>query len=115
VGTGSALSTLPWLAASLPSDLGQHPWVRAMSARASSAGDTLELAVGNAEARQLVINCAPISDPAGYVRGCMVSFDDVSQLHRANRALHVAMTELTASKEALVLQSAELELLRATR
>jgi diguanylate cyclase (GGDEF)-like protein len=111
VATGNALSTLPWLTASLPSDLGQHPWVRAMSTRASSAGDTIELGGGNAEAPQLVINCAPITDPAGNVRGCIVSFADVSKLQRVNQALHEAVTALTASKEALQQQNVELECL----
>ena len=109
VGIGNTLSELAWLAPSLAPDLGQHPWVRAMSARAASAGDTLELVAGNAKARQLVINCAPISDPTGNVRGCLVTFDDVSQLHHANHALHEALTALTASKEALQLQNVELE------
>jgi len=114
VGTGNALSTLPWLAPSLPADPGKHPWVHAMSSRAATNGDTLELANGSADARQLVINCAPITDPAGHVRGCLVTFDDVSQLHRANLALHDAMMELTASKEELQRQNVELERL-ATR
>ena len=109
VGTGHTLSALPWLAESLPPDPGQHPWVRAMSARTASAGDTLELARDSADARRLVINCAPVTDPAGNVRGCLVTFDDVSQLHHANEALHEAMAALTASKEELQQQYAQLE------
>ncbi len=114
VATGQALSALPWLAPSLPSDPGQHPWQRTMAERAASAGHTLELGAGSADARHLVINCAPISDPAGNVRGCVVTFDDVSRLHHANQALHTAMSELTASKEALQRQNIEFERL-ATR
>ncbi len=114
VATGQTLSALAWLAPSLPAELDAHPWVRAMSARTESAGDTLELASGSGEARRLVINCAPIADPAGNVRGCLVTFDDVSQLHRANQALHEAMAELTASKEELQQQNVQLERL-ATR
>lgn len=114
VATGNTLSALAWLVPSLPPDATAHPWMRAIASRAESAGDTLEIAPGSADARQLVINCAPIADPAGHVRGCLVTFDDVSQLQRANQALHDTMAELNASKEDLQRQNVELERL-ATR
>ena len=114
VTTGNTLSTLPWLAKDLPPDPGLHPWQRAMAQRASSAGHTLQMGAGSADARQLVINCAPIADPGGHVRGCVVTFDDVSQLHQTNLALQETMAELSASREVLQQQNVELERL-ATR
>jgi diguanylate cyclase (GGDEF)-like protein len=44
--------------------------------------------------KKLVINCAPISDPRGAVRGCVVTFDDLTQVHLANERLQAALTEL---------------------
>ncbi len=114
VATGNTLSTLAWLAPSLPSDPTAHPWMRAIASRAESAGDTLEIAPGSADARQLVINCAPIADASGHVRGCLVTFDDVSQLQRTNQTLRDTMAELHAFKEDLQRQNVELERL-ATR
>ncbi len=109
VATGQTLSAVPWLSANLPADLSQHPWVRAMSERAANAGQTLEIDRGGPAARILVINSAPITEPSGSVRGCIVTFDDVSELHRAHEALHEAMAELKSSKEELQRQNVELE------
>jgi diguanylate cyclase (GGDEF)-like protein len=111
---GHALSRLSWLATALPSDLSTHPWSRAMATRAANAGQTIELVDGNAVARRLVVNCAPITDPRGRVRGCMVTFSDVSELHRTNEALVVALAELSAAKDEVQAKNEELKSL-ATR
>jgi diguanylate cyclase (GGDEF)-like protein len=111
--TGSTLATLPWLAPALPADTAQHPWTRAMSERAPNAGTAIETGQG-AERRQLVLNAAPISDPGGAVRGCMVTVSDMSALHRANEALREALTELAVSKQEVEHKNLELERL-ATR
>jgi diguanylate cyclase (GGDEF)-like protein len=111
---GTALSGVPWLAQGLPPDVNQHPWAQAMGQRTANTGYTLQIHTNETNTRQLVINCAPIVDPGGAVRGCVVSLDDVSQLHQAHTALHQAMRELNESKETLIKQNHELELL-ATR
>lgn len=111
---GKPLSALPWLAAGLPADAAGHPWTRAMSERAGNAGYTLEAGRGGGQARRLVINCAPVTDPGGSVRGCLVTFNDVSELHRANEALREALAALSASKDEIEQKNDELQRL-ATR
>jgi len=111
---GHSLSRLSWLASALPPDLSAHPWSRAMATRASSAGQTIELADREARARRLVVNCAPITDPGGGIRGCLVTFSDVSELHRTNEALVVALAELSAAKDEVQTKNGELKRL-ATR
>lgn len=113
VRAGGTLAALQWLCGSLPADPGRHPWARAMAERRSNAGTSIETGQG-AERRQLVINAAPISDVGGAVRGCMVTVNDLSALHRANEALHVAMADLAASKLEVEAKNRELERL-ATR
>jgi diguanylate cyclase (GGDEF)-like protein len=113
VPTGSSLATLPWLSQCLPQDAAQHPWARAMSERTANAGTALEAGQG-ADKRQLVLNAAPISDAGGAVRGCMVTVNDMSALHRANEALREAMTALAGSKQEVEQKNLELERL-ATR
>lgn len=95
---GTALSSVAWLASSLQRDLQAHPWARALSERKANTGHTLQLAAGTEHARQLVVNCAPIADPSGEVRGCIATFDDTTELHRSNAQLRVALGELSASK-----------------
>ena len=98
VRPGVALSSVTWLAAALQRDLQAHPWARALSERKANTGHTLQLSAGTEQARQLVVNCAPIADPSGEVRGCIATFDDITELHRSNAQLLVAMGELSASK-----------------
>ena len=112
--TGKALSELPWLGENLPADPATHPWARATAERTPNAGLLLEIGSGGPDARRLVINCAPITDPGGSVRGCLATFTDVSALHHANDALRDAMSALTASKDEVQRQNVELERL-ATR
>ena len=95
---GVALSSMAWLASSLQRDVQDHPWARAVSERKANTGHTLQVAAGEDHARQLVVNCAPITDPSGTVRGCIATFDDITELHRSNAQLRVAMGELSASK-----------------
>jgi diguanylate cyclase (GGDEF)-like protein len=98
VRPGMALSSVAWLASSLQRDLQDHPWARALSERKGNTGHTLQVATGTEHARQLVVNCAPIADASGEVRGCIATFDDITELHRSNAQLRAAMGELSASK-----------------
>jgi diguanylate cyclase (GGDEF)-like protein len=105
--TGAALSALPWLAPSLGADGATHPWVRAMTERAPITGLTLH--VGEAEAvRHLVVNCAPIADPGGAARGCLATFNDVTEVERANAQLRDTLEQLSASKAMVELKNHEL-------
>ncbi len=111
---GHPLSTLPWLAEALPEDGSAHPWARAMAARAANAGYTLEIPDGDGGARRLVVSCAPITDGSGSVRGCLTTFNDVSELHRTNETLMVTLADLSAAKDQVQLKNEELKRL-ATR
>jgi diguanylate cyclase (GGDEF)-like protein len=113
VNMGSRLAALPWLQSALPGDPGEHPWARAMSDRAANTGTLVEVGEG-AERRRFMFSAAPISDAGGAVRGCMVTINDLTALHRANEALQHAMTQLQRSKQEVEDKNAELERL-ATR
>jgi diguanylate cyclase (GGDEF)-like protein len=108
VPSGSSLAALPWLSQCLPEDAAQHPWSRAMAERTANAGTALEAGHGQ-DKRQLVLNAAPISDASGAVRGCMVTVNDMSALHRANEALREAMGALAGSKQEIEQKNVELE------
>ena len=114
LGVGHSLSAASWLDDCLPADVEAHPWARAISERSASSGVTLEIGHGTVDARHLVINCVPITDPGGAVRGCLATFDDVSELHRTNEALRDANSALHQAQQEVQRQNAELERL-ATR
>ena len=92
-----------------------------MAERQNTSGDPLRVTLDrgasatderSAEAtgyRQLVVNCAPITDNGARVRGCLVTFDDVTALHKANTALQQAMDEIWKSREEIHRKNKELE------
>jgi diguanylate cyclase (GGDEF)-like protein len=109
VHSGSALSSASWLATDLPDDPATHPWARAMAEHVANAGFTLEIGRGTRESRQLIINCAPIADPGGAVRGCLTTFTDVTDLHQANLQLRETLAKLELSQGEIEHKNEELQ------
>jgi diguanylate cyclase (GGDEF)-like protein/PAS domain S-box-containing protein len=106
---GKQLSELPWLAAGLPAAAAEHPWTRAMRAGQPVMDFAIEVAPHSETGKKLVVNCAPISDPRGAVRGCVATFDDLTALHFANERLSDALAELRASRDEISKKNVELE------
>ncbi len=112
--TGKRLSTLHWLAEYLPDDSHRHPWVQTMIEQVPTMGHEIEIATDSGISRKLIINCAPIGDPGGSVRGCMVTMNDVTELHRSNERLRETLVELAISRDEIAQKNEALERL-ATR
>lgn len=114
--TGKAVIEMEWLVGGFnvaPDDL---PWSRAMASRASVGDETLEIFRPDDEGQPLrtIVGCSPILDGHGRLRGCLVSFSDVTMLHRINDQLLVTLSDLEISKDEIRLQNEELQRL-ATR
>ncbi|KQP17598.1 diguanylate cyclase [Pseudorhodoferax sp. Leaf267] len=115
---GRDAASLPWLLAALPEDQRQPPpWRRAAQLKQPVLQVPLRLAgdprIAGQRERQLVMNCAPISDE-GRVRGCLASFSDVTELQERTERLHAALQEISASQSEIERKNEELTLL-ATR
>jgi diguanylate cyclase (GGDEF)-like protein len=106
---GKPLSGLRWLAASLPPDGARHPWSRAMLAATPLMSHPVEIADPATETKKLSVNCAPVLDGRGTVRGCLVTFDDLTALHLANERLFGTLAELRASRDEIQQKNTELE------
>ncbi len=90
---------------------GQLPWARVMT-----TGDIVTLPAvqlqddaGKPLERRVGVRCQPVRDLDGALRGCLVTFDDVSQLHDANTHLKAALAELNASRAKVRLQNEKLQ------
>jgi len=115
--TGQDASKLPWLVASMPEGTVALPWVQAVHHKRAVLGVPLTLDVPGHPRRELVLNCAPITDGRGSqlrVRGCLASFSDVTELHDRTESLRVALAELGASQLEIERKNEELTIL-ATR
>ncbi len=109
---GSALSglsaaSLPWLVADLPPEEAP-PWLRAVRENKAVTGLCLRIDTADAGRRKLVLNCSPIDDGSGRVRGCLASFSDVTELHERTERLRVALDELNASQREIEAKNEEL-------
>ena len=86
-----------------------------MEQRVQIQDEPLELAwPGEDEPIRMLLGCAPIQDARGHLRGCLVTFSDVSALHRINNQLLETLRDLEASKEEIRRQNEDLHRL-ATR
>ncbi|MGH8678761.1 MAG: diguanylate cyclase [Burkholderiales bacterium] len=111
---GRRAHEIPWLKDALPGDQKKHPWMIAMGQRRPEKGEYLEFKKEGGEEVRTIVNCAPILDGRGNVRGCIVTFDNVTELERINRELMAAMTELQNSRAQIAKQNEDLRRL-ATR
>jgi diguanylate cyclase (GGDEF)-like protein len=84
------------------------PWQTCMKDKAAVRGQAYEAHTDDG-LRHLICNCSPVLDARDTVRGCMVSFTDVTELDEANRQLVLLMTELTHSREELQVRNLELQ------
>ncbi len=107
--TARELSSLDWIARAMSSDTTQHPWSASMREQRASTGTMIETKGEGGRPDRMVVNCAPIVDGRQQARGCMVTFDDVSALHRANQRLENALEALQESRREIEQKNADLQ------
>jgi diguanylate cyclase (GGDEF)-like protein len=90
------------------------PWSRVLRDGQSRMGVSLSVTAAQGEVLTFAVNCAPITDPRGTVRGALVTLDDLTELQRKNEDLEDTLEMLQASQEQIKDQNRKLEFL-ATR
>ena len=107
--TGKRIKDLGWLMAAVGPDAEQYPWARAMREGAQITGETIRIPRDNAEPLKTVINCSPIQDDKGAVRGCLITFDDLSMVEHMNQALLDSVAQLEVAKRQIEQQNEDLK------
>ena len=107
--TAEPLSQLQWLTKKLPGRVNEHPWHRCMRTQQSIIGAELLTDPDNPDDERIIVNCAPIIDSRKTVRGCMVTFDNITELHRANQRLENALEDLRSSRSEVEQKAADLQ------
>ena len=105
---GKQVETVDWFRKALPVNRKEHPWSRAMASSVATEGEYLEFQLTSGEALKVVVNASPISDAMRKVRGCLVTFDNVTPLHELNAQLVKSMADLEDSKQQLEKKNDEL-------
>lgn len=106
---GLRASDLPWLCASLAPDAKRHPWHVAIERGAPVSDVPVEILQADASVRHTRVHASPVRDAKGVVRGCFVSFSDVTMLHNMNEELSSTLVELRTSQALVEARNRQLE------
>jgi diguanylate cyclase (GGDEF)-like protein len=107
--TGKRIKDLAWLTAAVGQNADQHPWVRAMNDKASITGETIHIPQDGADPVKVVINCSPILDDREKVRGCLITFDDLTMVEHMNQALLDSVAKLEVANRQIEEQNTALK------
>jgi diguanylate cyclase (GGDEF)-like protein len=97
VADGTALSSMGWVPTGASDESGLHPWALAMNRGRVLERVGMRLGAGES-GREVLVSCSPIRDGRDTVRGCLVSFADITEVSRANAQLRAAMADLERSR-----------------
>lgn len=106
---GQLISDLAWLkTAGEKSGEAPAPWTRALRDANAVTGEPLSIAQPEGGQTEAIVNCSPITDGHGRMRGCLVTFDDVTEIHRKNEELGRMLAELDRTRAQIEKQNEEL-------
>lgn len=106
--TGKSLNDQEWLCQCLEGGIAGLPWEKAIRGKEVQRDVSCNLRHPTGDLLNVILQASPILDPKGTVRGCLVSFDNVTEVHRINDELRGTLAELVASREKIRLQNQEL-------
>ena len=108
---GKYISQLKWLSLNMPRDeiTNKFPWESVIQTNQPLHGKELQIELPSGDFRELIMNCSAIGDDTGNVRGCLISFDDITELGRAKTLLQQTVQELQMSKDKIEQQNEELQ------
>jgi diguanylate cyclase (GGDEF)-like protein len=102
---GQCLDALPWLSAAS----GAHAaWTQTLHSGVAVDAQALSLPQPGAPPLQLLVSAAAVTDDKGRARGCLVTFDNVTAVHRANEDLRQTLSQLESSRLRIEEQNDEL-------
>ncbi|MES2353944.1 MAG: diguanylate cyclase [Pseudomonadota bacterium] len=108
---GKPVSQLSWLVDGMPKDneSDDYPWEAVIRSNQTVQGKRLKIPLPSGKSREVMMNCSAISDGSGIARGCLVSFNDVTQLSETNQLLQHTLEELQVSQDKIQQQNEELK------
>ena len=114
---GQSLGNLTWL--QTPGGSTAPAWTQTLQSGQPVTGQPLTLllpdeahpSAAGGQRQQLLVSSAAITDAKGQTRGCLITFDNVTAIHRANDELRATMAELETSRQRIEEQNTELRTL----
>ena len=105
---GKYTKDIPWIRSALGEEPKNYPWIKAMESLQSINGWALNILPASNERLKIIINCSVIQDGDTAPRGCLVTFDNVSELDRMNEELKGTMVKLQKTQAEIEQKNEEL-------
>ena len=106
---GQLIAELGWLKGE-NSEI-QAPWFRSLYSKAVISGEVLNIQLENESPTKAIVSCTPILGSNDRVCGCLITFDDVTEIERKNTELALAYEEIARAQEKLKAKNEELHFL----
>jgi diguanylate cyclase (GGDEF)-like protein/PAS domain S-box-containing protein len=107
--TGKAVNDLRWFVEPLANVSAQYPWEKALETGVAVEIESfLVKETASGVNRTFVLKASPILDNQQKNRGCLVTLDDVTNLHQTNRALESTLANLQVAQAQVEKQNDEL-------
>jgi diguanylate cyclase (GGDEF)-like protein/PAS domain S-box-containing protein len=103
---GQHLDTLDWLRPT--GSPATSAWTQTLLTGAAVDAQPLSLPQPDGPPVQLLVSTAAVTDDKGRARGCLVTFDNVTAVHRANEELRQTLSQLESSRLRIEEQNDEL-------
>jgi len=107
--TGKKIAEQDWLVHAMGREPAAWPWERAMRTKSALTGETYTIERPDEEPLKITVNCAPIQDEREGVRGCLITFDDLTLVQHMNEQLLDMVAQLEVAKGKIEEQNAELK------
>ncbi len=102
-------SELGWVECQSPDEVGQLPWLRLLNEGEEQAEASLSLLDRNGS--KFMVHAVGVSDPGGKKRGCLVTFDNITEVEEKNFQLNELVEKLRQANQEIMGKTRELEVL----
>jgi diguanylate cyclase (GGDEF)-like protein/PAS domain S-box-containing protein len=105
---GRAVNDLTWMPRHVSGGEPGLPWEGVLRGQADMPDSRMSIAQPDGKAIETIVRAAPVNDGGGRVRGCIVTFHDVTEVHETNDRLRQTLGDLERTREQINTQNEEL-------
>jgi diguanylate cyclase (GGDEF)-like protein/PAS domain S-box-containing protein len=105
---GRPVRDLKWLPQHVSGDNTALPWERVLRGQSEGPDERMSIVQPAGSAIETIVRCSPVTDVSKKVRGCIVTFHDVSDVYAANDQLRQTLGDLERTREQINTQNEEL-------
>lgn len=105
---GRAVGDLTWLPRHIGGGNAELPWEGVLRGQAEAPDARLSITQPDGKSVETIVRASPVNDAGGRVRGCIVTFHDVTEVHETNDRLRQTLGDLERTREQINTQNEEL-------